>query len=190
MTSSQMFPNEHVSAATHSVYLALGANIGNRRDNLVAALQHLRKFMEIDSISSLYETEPVGYIDQPRFFNLVCHGKTWLKPEDLLKYVKEIEVVIGRKPSFRNGPRPIDIDIIFYENIILQQDHLAIPHPRMRERAFVLAPLTEIAPDSIDPISGKNVAELLATLSQEGVNRLAPDQNISLERDILLLKEE
>jgi GTP cyclohydrolase-4 len=182
---SPLFPkNGHTPAATHTVYLALGANIGDRRGNLAAALQRLREVMEIEIISSIYETDPVGYIDQPRFLNIVCRGKTWLQAENLLKYAKEIEFAIGRRPSFRNGPRPIDIDILLYDDLKLQQEHLTIPHPRMRERAFVLAPLSEIAPEVIDPVSGKTAQELLAGVSQEGVTRLAPNLKISLGRDI------
>jgi GTP cyclohydrolase IV len=182
---SPLFPlNGHAPAATHTVHLALGANIGDRRGNLAAALQRLREVMELDIVSSLYETEPVGYTDQPRFLNVVCRGKTWLDAEGLLKYAKEIEAAIGRKSSFRNGPRPIDIDILFYDNLHSEQEHLTIPHPRMRERAFVLVPLAEIAPEAVDPVSGKTVQQLLSEISQEGVNRLAPNLKISLDRDI------
>lgn len=182
---SPLFPkNGHAPLAIHSAYLALGANIGDRRGNLAAALQRLREVMEIELVSSIYETDPVGYADQPRFLNIVCSGKTWLDAENLLKYIKEIEAAIGRKPSFRNGPRPIDIDILFYDKIQFEQEHLTIPHPRLRERAFVLAPLAEIAPEALDPVSGKTAQDLLATVSQEGITKLAPDLKISLERDI------
>jgi GTP cyclohydrolase-4 len=182
---SPLFPqNGHSAAATHVVYLALGANIGDRRSNLAAALQRLREVVDIEVVSSIYETEPVGYTDQPRFLNIVCKGKTWLHAIDLLKYAKEIESAIGRKPSFRNGPRPIDIDILFYDDLKLVQEQLTIPHPRMRERAFVLVPLSEIAPELVDPVSGKTARDLLAEVSQEGVTRLAPNLKISLERDI------
>jgi len=182
---SPLFPgNGHTPLATHRVYLALGANIGDRRGNLAAALQRLREIMEIDCVSSIYETEPVGYADQPRFLNIVCHGKTWLDAEKMLHYVKEIEAAIGRKPSFRNGPRPIDIDILFYDDVQFEQEHLTIPHPRLRERAFVLAPLAEIAPEALDPVSGKTAQELLAAVAQDGVTKLAPNLKISLDRDI------
>ena len=182
---SPLFPrNGHTPVATHTVYLALGANIGDRRGNLATALQRLHEIMEIGLVSSLYETDPVGYSDQPRFLNIVCCGKTWLDADNLLKYVKEIERVIGRKPSFRNGPRPIDIDILFYDTVQLEKEHLTIPHPRLRERAFVLAPLAEIAPEILDPVSGKTIQELLGAVSQEGVIKLAPNLKISLDRDI------
>ena len=176
--------NAHKPIATHSVYLALGSNMGDRRGNLAAALQRLREVVEIPTISSIYETEPVGYLDQPRFFNIVCYGKTALTAQELLNYVKDIEVAIGRQPTFRNGPRPIDIDIIFYDDLHITQDNLTIPHPRMAERAFVLAPLAEIAPDVVDPVTGQTVQKLLNTVSHDGVKKLAPDLRISLDRDI------
>jgi GTP cyclohydrolase-4 len=182
---SPLFPNNgHVTAATHVVYLALGANIGDRRSNLAAALQRLREVVAIEEVSSIYETEPVGYTAQPHFFNIVCTGKTWLDADHLLTYTQEIEAAIGRKPSFRNGPRPIDIDLLLYDDLVMSHERLTIPHPRMHERAFVLVPLAEIAPQIIDPVSGKTAADLLATVSRQGVTRLAPNLKISLERDI------
>ncbi len=176
--------NGNTYAPTHTIYLALGSNLGDRRGNLAAALQRLRDFVEIETVSSLYETEPVGYADQPRFLNMVCYGKTWLSPQELLKRAKEIEAELGRQPSFRNGPRPIDIDIIFYDNLSFSEDALTVPHPRMAERAFVLVPLAEIAPEVVDPASGQKVQELLASIPQEGVKKLAPGLRISLDRDI------
>src|SRR5579864_6860445 len=146
-TSPPFSLNGNKPVATHTVFLALGSNQGDRRSNLAAALQRLREVVEIATISSIYETEPVGYLDQPHFFNIVCRGKTKLSPSELLKYAKAIEVGIGRQPSFRNGPRPIDIDIIFYDDLQIKHDDLTIPHPRMAERAFVLVPLAEIALD-------------------------------------------
>lgn len=163
--------NGNTPITTHSVYLALGSNLGDRRGNLVAALQRLCEVMEIEDISSIYETEPVGYLDQPYFFNIVCCGKTALSAAGLLKYAKEIEVAIGRQPSFRDGPRLIDIDIIFYDDLDITEDNLTIPHPRMAERAFVLAPLAEIAPHMVDPVSGHTAQELLEAVSQKGVKR-------------------
>lgn len=182
---SPLFPrNGHNPVATHTVYLALGANIGDRRGNLAAALQRLREVLEIDLVSSIYETDPVGYTDQPRFLNIVCRGKTWLDAENLLKYAKEVEAAIGRKPSFRNGPRPIDIDILFYDDLKQETEFLTVPHPRLRERAFVLAPLAEIAPEMVDPVSGQTAQALLGAVAQEGVVQLAPNLKISLDRDI------
>jgi GTP cyclohydrolase-4 len=180
-----LFPlNGNTSIATHTVYLALGSNLGDRRGNLAAALQQLRDYMAITAISSLYETEPVGYLDQPLFLNMVCSGKTRLSAQELLKHTQEIELAIGRQPSFRNGPRPIDIDIIFYDDLHIVQDNLIVPHARASERAFVLAPLAEIAPAMVDPVSGKTVKELLDAVTQDGVKKIAANLRFPLERDI------
>ncbi|HEU0002839.1 MAG TPA: GTP cyclohydrolase MptA [Ktedonobacteraceae bacterium] len=176
--------NGKTPVATHNIYLALGSNLGDRRGNLAAALQRLREVMKIVTISSVYETEPVGYTDQPRFLNLVLRGLTTLTPQELLQAAKQIEKTLGRQDTFRNGPRLIDIDIIFYDDLHIAQDDLTIPHPRMAERAFVLVPLAEIAPDRIDPVSGKSARQLLAEVPQEGVQHLAKNLRIKLERDI------
>jgi GTP cyclohydrolase-4 len=158
--------------------------MGDRRGHLAAAIQRLHDSMEIEKVSSVYETEPVGYLEQPRFLNIVVAGITRLAPQEFLQRVKEIEVVLGRQETFRNGPRPIDIDIIFYDSLTLASERLMIPHPRMAERAFVLAPLVEIAPEVVDPTSGRTTEQLLAAISQEGVKKIAPDLTIKLERDI------
>ncbi len=184
LVSQNGHSNGKAPAKLHTVYLALGSNLGDRRANLAAALQRLRKVMEISIVSSIYETEPVGYLDQPQFFNIVLQGKTTLSAQELLKYAKDIETAIGRQPTFRNGPRPIDIDIIFFDDLQITQDNLIVPHPRMAERAFVLVPLAEIAPDAIDPVSGQTVQELLDVVSQDGVKKLAPSLRISLDHDI------
>ena len=177
-------PNGKTPVATHTIYLALGSNLGDRRANLAAALQRLRDAVEISAVSSVYETEPVGFADQPRFLNMALLGHTALSPEALLAYVKSIEATLGRQPTFRNGPRPIDIDILFYDGIRHEQEHLTIPHPRLAERAFVLAPLAEIAPDVVDPLSGKSAQELLQGVSQEGVQKLEDGLGIALAHDI------
>ncbi len=181
---SPLFPDTKASTATHIVYLALGSNLGDRRGNFAAALQQLREVVTIETVSSVYETEPVGYLDQPRFLNIACCGKTWLSAQDLLHYTQAIEVAIGRQRTFRNGPRPIDIDILLYDDLHVQDDNLTIPHPRMAERAFVLVPLAEISPNVIDPVNGQTAQELLQQVSQDGVTRLAPNLRITLDRDI------
>src|SRR5215469_2021627 len=165
----------------HIVYLALGSSLGDRYSNLAAALQRLRDVVEIRAVSSVYETAPVGFLDQPRFYNIVCSGTTVLPAPELLKYAKEIEIELGRQPSFPNGPRLIDIDIIFYDDLRIAQADLTIPHPRMAERAFVLVPLVEIAPQVVDPISGHTAQELLQNVSQVGVKKLASALHISLD---------
>lgn len=120
--------------------------------------------MSIEHISSIYETEPVGYLDQPMFLNLACAGKTELDPVSMLAFAKDIERQMGRKPSFPNAPRTIDIDILFYSDRMIETVDLIVPHLRLGERAFVLVPLVEIASEFIDPKSGKTMRELLAGL--------------------------
>ncbi len=180
-TQSLLFPRT-TPPATHTVYLALGSNLGDRRGNIAAAIQRLRDMVDIDTISSVYETDPVGYLDQPQFLNLVCTGKTWLSAQELLHYAKNIETAIGRQTTFRNGPRPIDIDILLYDNEHVEHDNLVIPHPRMFERAFVLVPLAEIAP-TLD-IQGQSVQTLASQISHDGVQKIASTLRIPLEHDI------
>ncbi|MBE3557697.1 MAG: 2-amino-4-hydroxy-6-hydroxymethyldihydropteridine diphosphokinase [Ktedonobacteraceae bacterium] len=169
-TDHSSYPTPAV--ARHRVYLAFGSNLGDRRQNLVNALRSLHPIVAIDRTSSLYESEPVGYTDQPRFLNMACSGETDLSPEDLLHALKELEITLGRRPSFRNGPRLIDIDILLYDDLCLQQDDLIIPHPRMHERAFVLIPLVEIAPERIHPTSGKTIQALLGSVSRRGIKKV------------------
>ena len=142
-------------------YLCLGSNLGEREANLGKALALLSEKVTVADVSSIYETEPVGYEEQPLFLNLVCRITTNLPPEELLHLAKDIEAKMGRVPSGQiNSPRPIDIDILFYNNKILETQNLIIPHPRLEDRAFVLIPLTEIAPDFAHPKLGKSIAEL------------------------------
>lgn len=142
-------------------YLSLGSNLGHREANIRSALKMLGQEVQILKVSSLYETEPVGYKDQPWFLNCVCSIETDLSPQALLKFAKAIEKKVGRKRTIRFGPRPIDIDILFYEDLILDSPDLVIPHPRLAERAFVVVPLKEIAPNLIHPLLGLTIEELL-----------------------------
>jgi uncharacterized protein len=153
----------------HQVYLSLGANLGNRLVQIRQALDHLRAWGEIQEISLCYETEPVGYKDQPDFLNIACQFATELSPYDLLKNCKLAEGQMGRQAGFRNAPRPIDIDILLYDNLILDSPELTIPHPRMSERAFVLAPMADIAPEIIHPILRHTVNEMLERVDRRGI---------------------
>ncbi|MBU1992755.1 MAG: 2-amino-4-hydroxy-6-hydroxymethyldihydropteridine diphosphokinase [Patescibacteria group bacterium] len=127
------------------VYLGLGSNIGDREGNLEKACEMVGALKK----SSIHETEPFGVLDQPKFLNMVCKIETELSPRELLNHVKNIEKKIGRKKREKWGPREIDIDILFYGDIIVDEPDLQIPHPGISEREFVLKPLREIAPDKI-----------------------------------------
>lgn len=150
------------------VYLGLGSNLGNRELNLEKALDFLSERMKIVRVSSIYDTEPVGNPNQPRFLNLVCEVQTGLSPLGLLIVIKAIENKLGRMPGESNTPRTIDIDILLYGNKVMDTPQLTIPHPRLHERAFVLVPLSEIAPDTLHLVMKKTVKELWETV--EGKN--------------------
>ena len=149
-----------------TAYLGLGSNMGNRQDNLDRALDFLSQRLRVEKVSSVYDTEPVGNIEQPRFLNLVCQVYTRLAPIELLALAKGIEHKLGRTISKSNAPRPIDIDILFYGDQVIETAELVIPHPKLAERAFVLIPLAEIAPDLVHPVSGKTIQELMGGLQQ------------------------
>jgi dihydropteroate synthase/2-amino-4-hydroxy-6-hydroxymethyldihydropteridine diphosphokinase len=146
------------------VYLGLGSNLGDRYGRLIEALDRLQAHVTIDAISSIYETEPWGYADQPCFLNAVCGGETELSARDLLGCAKAIETELGREPTFRYGPRAIDIDILLYDSDVIEQDHIQVPHPHLHERDFVLAPLNEIAPEVLHPRLEKTIEALSVVL--------------------------
>ncbi|MFC2035788.1 2-amino-4-hydroxy-6-hydroxymethyldihydropteridine diphosphokinase [Chloroflexota bacterium] len=155
-----------------TVYLGLGSNMGDRQENLDSALGLLSLKLRVGQVSPIYDTEPVGNINQPRFLNLACQVYTRLTPTDLLALVKSIESKLGRVVGKYNTPRSIDIDILFYSDQIIETSELVIPHPRLAERAFVLIPLAEIAPELVHPASGKVVRELLRGVTEtQGVLR-------------------
>ena len=153
----------------HRVYLALGANLGDRQANMLQAIQSIRTSASVESISSFFETKPEGYLEQPDFLNMACQITTELSPLELLHFLKQIERQMGRQTSFRNAPRPIDIDILLYDDLVLETPELTIPHPQMNERAFVLAPLSEIAPDVVHPVLKLAVSDLLQRADQSGI---------------------
>ena len=155
------------------VYLGLGSNLGDRKAILEKALQLLGQRLQIERVSSLYETEPEGYAEQPLFLNAVCLAQTKLGPLQLLSVIKGIEASLGRVPSFPNAPRPIDLDIIFYGDLVMETPELTIPHPRLEERAFVLIPLAEFAPNLLHPASGESIKDLAAGVQgREGVKKI------------------
>lgn len=156
------------------VYLSLGSNLGDREDHLRTAGDLLKQRIEISGVSSLYETDPVGVTDQPPFLNLVIRGITELSPRELLEFVKGIERDVGRRPTFRWGPRVVDIDILMLGDEVIEEPDLVIPHRELTKRAFVLLPLTEIAPDVVVPGAGMTVHELASKVrGREGVRLVA-----------------
>ena len=157
-----------------NAYISLGSNLGDRRANLKEAIAALPPQMEVNAKSSVYETPPWGYEDQPKFLNQVIKAKTYLDPEPLLKHLKRLEVALGRKESFPNGPRLIDMDILFYDDLVLNNPSLVIPHPHLHERGFVLLPLMDISPDLVHPINKKSVREMMAGCDVVGIEKLAP----------------
>jgi 2-amino-4-hydroxy-6-hydroxymethyldihydropteridine diphosphokinase len=147
------------------VYLALGSNVGDAHGHIKQAIDLLTTILADSRVAPLYLSKAVGYTDQPDFVNTVITGQTDLKPKALLDRLKEIEQQIGRTPTFRHGPREIDIDIIFYGDLVMDTPRLVIPHPSFRERDFVLQPLYDLNPSLIDPVSGQTVKALLAQIS-------------------------
>ena len=146
------------------VYLGLGSNLGDKRANLLRALDLVAGACQPTVVSSLYRTEPVGFKDQDWFLNCAAKAQTDLRPLALLDALKSIERQMGRKGRIKNGPRVIDLDILLYDSLVAEENGLVIPHPRMHERLFVLAPLRQIAPSLVHPILGKTIEELANSL--------------------------
>ena len=157
----------------HIIYLALGSNMDDRLANLKQAISSLPPQMEVKAKSRVYETPPWGYEDQPMFLNQVLKAKTYLEPEPLLRHIKRLEVALGRKASFRNGPRLIDIDILFYDDLVLETPELILPHPRLHERGFVLLPMMDIAPDLVHPVKNKSIREMVAFCDVGNIKQFA-----------------
>lgn len=153
-------------------YLGLGSNLGDRMIALRAAISGLAPFLTIDAVSSVWDTAPEIVEDQPRFLNAVVAGWTQLDPFALLHSIKRLERMMGRQPERRYGPRIIDIDILLYGDWYVDSRELVIPHPHLSGRAFVLAPLAEIAPDLQPPHWNLRVAELLARMPHADVQRV------------------
>jgi 2-amino-4-hydroxy-6-hydroxymethyldihydropteridine diphosphokinase len=157
-----------------TVYLALGSNLGERLLNLQAALSELAQQVTVTAHSPVYETPPWGYLDQPAFLNQVVQGETALQPPDLLAYLKQIEARMGRLKTIVNGPRSIDLDILFYDDLVFESPTLSLPHPRMAGRGFVLAPLVDLAPDLLHPLLHKTMRQMLQEADISGITLYKP----------------
>lgn len=157
------------------LYLALGSNIGDRAANLKSAIEAVKPEIIATKCSPVFETPPWGYNDQPQFLNQVIEAETELPPVELLAHLKQTEKMLGREKTFKNGPRVIDLDIIFYDDFIVNSPPLIIPHAHMQDRAFVLIPLAAIAPDFHHPILNKSVSELLAKVDQSGITEYSDE---------------
>jgi 2-amino-4-hydroxy-6-hydroxymethyldihydropteridine diphosphokinase len=162
------------------IYLGLGSNLGDRTANLRSAVAKLQEHMLVEKISPVYETTPWGPVqDQPLFLNVCLQATTDLTPQDLLPLIKRVEESLGRDTNEKWGPFNIDIDLLFYDDLIVEVGDRTIPHGRIQERPFVLLPLADIAPDYIHPILNQSISSLLAGVSTAGITQqahgLAPD---------------
>ncbi len=157
---------------TNTVYFSIGSNLGDRYGNLRRAVDMLQQHMTVTAVSPVYSTEPWGDSDQPEFLNACVGAVTDLTPEQLLQQVKLIEAEMGREPTRHWGPRLIDIDILYYNKLLLDEDDLSIPHRYIAERAFVLSPLADIIPDYVDPRTLDSVQAMLDAVDTKGVERV------------------
>lgn len=153
----------------HMIYLGLGSNLGDRAQNLRAAVKALAPQVIVRAESPIFETPPWGVEDQPGFLNMAVKGETELRPAALRDHVKGIEMTLGRTPTYHWGPRLIDIDILLYEDLVMDTPELVIPHPQMHKRPFVLVPLETIAPEAVHPALGLSVRHLLAHVDTTGI---------------------
>jgi 2-amino-4-hydroxy-6-hydroxymethyldihydropteridine diphosphokinase len=152
-----------------AVYLGLGANLGDRKRNLAVALRRLAPLVRVEAVSSLYETDPVGPQAQPPFLNAACRCVTGLPPRGLLRHLQEVERELGRRRGERWGPRPIDIDLLLYGDLVLDEEGLRVPHPELALRAFVLLPLVEVGGGVRHPALAGTIADLARAVDGAGV---------------------
>lgn len=161
-------------SCTHTVFVALGTNLGDRAAHLQAAREALQQVIWLTGCSPIYETAPWGYTEQPPFLNQVVMGLTPLAPHDLLAFLKQTERRLGRRPTFRYGPREVDLDLLFYDQQVLETPDLVLPHPLLHQRPFVLVPLHDLAPHWRHPVLQRTIADLLHAVGREGVWRWSP----------------
>lgn len=156
----------------HRVYLSLGSNIGDKRKNLLEAIRKIGELenTEVVKSSTILETEPFGYLEQDNFLNACLEVKTLMTAQEFLKVILQIELDMGRVREIKWGPRIIDIDMLFYDKEVIEEDNLAVPHPWICEREFVLDPLSEIAPNYIHPLEKKTITMLARKLKEREVN--------------------
>ena len=142
------------------IVLALGSNLGDRLEHLREAARGASRFMRVVEVSPVYESAPTGYEDQPDFLNAVMVGTTTLEPRELLAAAHRLEADAGRRRTFPDAPRVLDVDLILYGGLVLRHPELSLPHPRWKERAFVLGPLADAGPELVDPETGRTVQDL------------------------------
>lgn len=156
------------------VYLGLGSNLGDRADNLKRGVALIAEWLGDVEVSSIYETTPVGFTIQPGFFNAACRLRTRADPFELMHSIRKIEATIGRHRTFVNAPRTLDVDILFFGRLVMKTPPVVVPHPRLCERSFALAPLAELAPSLVHPVMGLSVSELLIRVHDEPRRVVAP----------------
>jgi 2-amino-4-hydroxy-6-hydroxymethyldihydropteridine diphosphokinase len=156
-----------------AIYVALGANLGDRRANLAQALRLLPPAARVEAVSALYESSPQPPSPPPDYLNAACRITTQLSPGDLLRHLKQIEQAMGRQSVERWAPRPIDLDIVLYDDLVLESETLVVPHPRLGERNFVLQPLLDLDPDLTHPVTGERLDAMLARVGTAGLTRIA-----------------
>jgi 2-amino-4-hydroxy-6-hydroxymethyldihydropteridine diphosphokinase len=171
-----------VPESVATVHLALGSNRGDRAAHFRNALAGLRALLEVDAVSAIYETDPVGVLDQPVFWNMALRAHTTLAPDALLDAVKALEGRVGRTASVRMGPREIDIDLLLHGAVIRDSARLTLPHPGLMARPFVLRPVIDVSPDLRHPVTGDRLDARLRELGETGIRRVGTAADV-LERE-------